>query len=312
MLNMPHPIQYQGSKRIIAPVILRYFPKPIDVLYEPFAGSAAISIASAVRGMANSYVINDLNKPLAELLKIIVEKPEETASAYEKIWFGQDSTNSIEHYYRIREEFNKTQDPKLFLYLLARCVKGSVRYNADGLFNQSPDKRRLGTRPDTMKQNIFGVSHLLKGKASFSCLDYKNVLVDARPQDLIYMDPPYQGVCGDRDSRYLSGVCFSEFAEALEKLNSRDIAYIVSYDGRRGDKKFGELLPDELNLCRVEIEAGKSTQATLLGKEEVTYESLYLSRSLLKKLALVPTDFKKTKIRQFTLFEPSSAYTRIT
>jgi len=311
MNNLPHPIQYQGSKRILAPVIMRYFPKPIEILYEPFAGSAAISIAAAARGLAKSYFINDLNRPLSELLRVIVEKPEETASFYEKTW-NEQSENSIEHYYRIRDEFNRTQDPKLFLYLLARCVKGSVRYNADGLFNQSPDKRRLGTKPDTMRQNIYGVSHLLKGKASFFALDYKNALESVQPHDLIYMDPPYQGVCGDHDSRYLSGVGFSEFADTLEKLNSKDISYIVSYDGRRGDKKFGELLPDGLNLCRVEIEAGRSTQATLLGKDEVTYESLYLSKSLLKKLSLTPTDFKKTKVRQFTLFEPSSAYAKTT
>jgi len=32
----------------------------------------------------------------------------------------------------------------MLLYLLDRCVKGAVRYNKEGWFNQSPDKRRLG------------------------------------------------------------------------------------------------------------------------------------------------------------------------
>ena len=52
----------------------------------------------------------------------------------------------------------------MFLYLLARCIKGAVRYNNEGMFNQSPDKRRLGTRPETMRQNIMAVSLLLRGK----------------------------------------------------------------------------------------------------------------------------------------------------
>lgn len=124
------------------------------------------------------------------------------------------------------------------------------------MLNQSPDKRRHGTQPKTMRTNIFGVSTLLKGKAEFSSLDYRNILVKAKTTDLVYMDPPYQGVCGERDSRYLSGIYHGDFVSALEVLNTKGIPYIVSYDGRRGDKIFGELLPASLDLTRVELEAG--------------------------------------------------------
>ena len=185
MKNLPHPIQYQGSKRNLAPVILRYVPTGVDRLIEPFAGSAAISISAAARQIAKFYVINDLNKPLAELLRLIVESPIEIASFYEAVWKEQHQ-DSVEHYYRIRDDFNRTQDPRLFLYLLARCVKGAVRYNGDGLFNQSPDKRRRGTKPETMRTSIIGVSRLLKGKAGFSSLDYTEVLAQAGINDLIY------------------------------------------------------------------------------------------------------------------------------
>lgn len=307
MNNIPHPIQYQGSKRNLAPIILRYVPNGIERLIEPFAGSAAISIAAATRQMAKSYVINDLNKPLIELLHLIVEDPIETASFYETTWKEQH-LDSIEHYYRVREDFNRTQDPRLFLYLLARCVKGAVRYNTDGLFNQSPDKRRRGTRPETMRANIIGVSSLLKGKAIFSSLDYTAVLAQAGTADLVYMDPPYQGVCGDRDPRYLSGISYSNFVSALEELNARGISYIVSYDGRRGDRTFGELLPSPLGLTRVELEAGRSSQATLLGRDEITYESLYLSRALTEKLAHKPTDHYRPHEQQHILLEPGAHY----
>ena len=307
MKTIPHPIQYQGSKRNLASVILRYVPKGVDCLIEPFAGSAAISIAASARQMARTYTVNDLNKPLAELLRLIVENPVETASFYEQIWNGQHD-DSIEHFYRIREDFNRTQDPRLFLYLLARCVKGSVRYNASGMFNQSPDKRRCGTRPETMRTNILGVSALLKGKASFSSSDYRDVLATAKTSDLVYMDPPYQGVCGDRDSRYFSGIGHGDFVAALEELNTRGVSYIVSYDGRRGDKTFGELLPSSLDLTRIELEAGRSSQSTLLGRDEVTYESLYLSQALTDKLAHKPTDYRQPHAQQYILLQPVAHY----
>lgn len=307
MKSIPHPIQYQGSKRNLAPIILRYAPQGIERLIEPFAGSAAISIAAAARRVAKSYVINDLNKPLIELLRLIVESPIETAAFYEAVWKEQHQ-DSIGHYYRVREDFNRTQDPRFFLYLLARCVKGAVRYNADGLFNQSPDKRRRGVKPETMRVNIIGVSRLLKDKAVFSSLDYTAILAKAGTADLVYMDPPYQGVCGDRDSRYLSGISYSDFVSTLEELNDRGILYIVSYDGHRGDKIFGELLPSSLGLTRVELEAGRSSQATLLGRDEITYESLYLSRALTEKLAHKPTDYHHLHEQQYLLLEPGTPY----
>jgi len=307
MKSIPHPIQYQGSKRNLAAVILRYVPKGVDCLIEPFAGSAAISIAVAARQMANNYLINDLNQPLADLLRLIVEFPVETALFYEQVWNAQHD-DSIEHFYRVREDFNRTQDPRLFLYLLSRCVKGSVRYNSNGLFNQSPDKRRFGTRPETMRANIFGVSTLLKQKTRFSALDYKDVLATAKTSDLVYMDPPYQGVCGDRDSRYFSGIGHTDFVAALEELNTRGISYIVSYDGRRGDKTFGELLPTSLDLTHIELDAGRSSQSTLLGRDEVTYESLYLSQALTDKLSHKPVDYHQPRAQQFALLEPSAHY----
>ncbi len=312
MKNLPHPIQYQGSKRNLAPLILPYFPKKVKRLVEPFSGTAAISIAAAARNISQVFWINDLNKPLIELLQLIVEHPEDIADAYTKIWYEQHH-DSIEHYYHIREQFNRTQDPKFFLYLLARCVKGSVRYNSEGLFNQSPDKRRKGTCPETMRRNIVGMSRLLQGKCYFSSLDYQSLFHQIDRDDVVYMDPPYQGVCGDRDSRYYAGIVFPEFVNALAELNNKHIVFLISYDGRKGAKTYGETLPESLQLKKIELEAGRSTQATLLGREEITIESLYLSSALLCQSSQPSTiAYIKPKGEQFILLETYEQYPAIT
>ncbi|HWP91358.1 MAG TPA: DNA adenine methylase [Thermodesulfobacteriota bacterium] len=309
-MKVPHPIQYQGSKRGLALTILRYLPVKMDRLVEPFAGSAAISIACAARGRAKTYWINDFNKPLAELLSLIINHPEELADSYKKIWMSQ-GPDTLEHYYRIREDFNRSHDPKLFLYLLARCVKGAIRYNSEGLFNQSPDKRRLGTKPETMRENILGVSMLLRGKAVISSHDYRDVLANVNEDDVVYMDPPYQGVCGDRDSRYFTGVSFEEFVAALKELNQRGIRYAVSYDGRTGSKTFGQTLPKHLNLTQIELEAGRSSQATLLGREVITVESLYLSAPLTEEVGATPYLHKRNNVEQMTLLETKTKYGKV-
>ena len=306
-MKVPHPIQYQGSKRTLASTILRYFPNKFIRLVEPFSGTAAISIACAARGKANSYWINDLNKPLAELLSLIINRPSEIAGYYEKIW-NQQHDDPIEHYYRVREDFNRTEDPRLFLYLLARCAKGSIRYNTEGLFNQSPDKRRHGTRPETMRENILGVSALLKGKSVISSFDYKDVLSNVNEDDVVYMDPPYQGVCGDRDSRYFSGISYEEFVAALSELNIRQIRYAVSYDGRTGNKTFGNRLPESLSLTLIELEAGRSSQATLLGRDAITVESLYLSPRLATEVKASPYFHRRRETEQLVLMESRGHY----
>jgi DNA adenine methylase len=306
-MKIPHPVQYQGSKRNLASTILHYLPNRFARLVEPFAGTAAISIACSMRSKSDSYWINDLNKPLAELMGLIIDHPSEIADHYTIIW-NQQHDNPIEHYYRIREDFNRTGDPGLFLYLLARCAKGSVRYNSNGLFNQSPDKRRHGTRPETMKENIFGVSALLKGKTIISSLDYKDVLSRIWEEDVVYMDPPYQGVCGDRDSRYFSGLSHKEFVSVLSELNAHQIRYAVSYDGRTGNKTFGNRLPDHLSLTLIEIEAGRSSQATLLGRQAITVESLYLSPRLATEVAASPYFHKRQETQQLILMEAPRHY----
>src|SRR6202034_347874 len=157
-------------------------------------------------------------------------------------------------YHDIRDDFNRTGRADHLLYLLARCVKASVRFNAEGGFNQSPDNRRMGMRPDTMRHNLLAASSLLRGRTECASLDYKDVVTRATNADLIYMDPPYQGVCGERDPRYLKAILFPEFVEVLESLNARDVSYLVSYDGRTGDKVHGHRLPSHLRLQLVELD----------------------------------------------------------
>lgn len=287
--KLPHLVQYQGSKRTLARQILQFFPNPIERLVEPFAGTAAISIATAAEERCHQFWLNDLNHPLIELLKLVIEDPEQITETYTDLWNEQHS-DSIGHYFQIREKFNQSCDPELFLYLLGRCVKGSVRYNSQGLFNQSPDKRRKGPQPATMSKNIAGISGLLKGKCEFTSLDYREVLKRVCPSDIIYLDPPYQGVCHHRDPRYFAGIDFDDFVVAIEELNNRNIQFLISYDGQRGNKKFGQLLPKYLGLQRIELKTGRSSQSTLLGREETTIESLYLSPNLSNRSFKVAED----------------------
>lgn len=285
MKRMPQPIPYQGSKRHIAHKILSAFPSQVNTLIEPFAGSAALSVAAAYHNQTKSFYLNDLNKPLMDLLHNIINNPHDIADQYQQLWQAQLGQEKA-FYNSIRSKFNKTHRPDYLLYLLARCVKASVRYNAMGEFNQSPDNRRKGRKPQSMRQEILGVSQLLQGKTLITSGDYSTILETLTQSDLIYMDPPYQGTSRNKDPRYYRGLDSTALIHFLVELNKRQSLFILSYDGRTGGKVHGVKLPAFLKLHRLEIYAGKSSQATLLGKNSETYESLYLSPALTQHLKL--------------------------
>ncbi|MCD7749244.1 MAG: DNA adenine methylase [Oscillospiraceae bacterium] len=291
--TIPHIVQYQGSKRKLAPQILQYMPKKIDRLVEPFSGMAAITVAAAYENRANSYWINDLNAPLVSILQEAVNSPQKLLEEYTAVWTEQFSCNDhVQHFYDVRDRFNNgEQTPANMLYLLARCVKGAVRYGKNGNFNQSPDKRRHGTRPDTLAKNIYEISNLLRGKTIFSSADYHEILRKVSSSDLVYMDPPYQGVTNVRDNRYYAGVPFDEFASSLEILNANNVDFLISYDGECGGKAYGEDLPESLGCKKIMLNAGPSSQATLLGKKSTTFEALYVSKNLIPFFEPIPYQF---------------------
>lgn len=281
-MRIPHPVPYQGSKRVLAAEIIDWFPVGVNRLIEPFAGSAAISLAAISKQKVESAWINDINAPLMDLWQTIVDDPHALAKQYEQLWFTQLGKER-EFYNLVRDRFNKDKQAHFFLYLLARCVKASVRYNSQGEFNQSPDHRRKGRSPQTMKRDILSASLLFRGKVSVTSLDYREVIQDADQNDIVYMDPPYQGVVGKRDPRYIQGIDHQDFVRSLEYLNKREVSYLISYDGTLGAKTYGRPLPRELDLTRIEIDCGRSSQATLLGRKDSTKESLYVSRALMSR-----------------------------
>ena len=286
MRRLPHPIPYQGSKRLLAPTILGSIQGQYHRLIEPFAGSAALTLAAASQRFTAHYWVNDSLTALVGIWESILQTPKQLADEYERIWTAQ-LTNPASFYIGIRDAYNEQPDPAKLLYLLARCVKNAVRFNRDGQFNQSPDHRRLGMHPQRMRESILGASSLLANKTRTSSCDYSEVLAEATAGDLVYMDPPYQGTSIGRDRRYHAPLDVERFIEQLDRLNSRRVSYIVSFDGRCGTRAYGADLPSELKLKKVEIEIGRSSQATLVGRSELTVESLYYSPTLATSIAAV-------------------------
>lgn len=277
--RLPHPVPYQGSKRALASRIGLFVPHDIDVWFEPFAGSAAMTLWALEARVARHYVIADVLAPIAALWQSIIEAPAETVQRYSEIWSGQ-KPGDRGYFNAVRARYNAGGDPVDLLYLICRCVKNAVRFNAAGHFTQSVDQRRLGMAPKRMATAIAAASALMRGRTEVRHGDWLETTADAGPRDFLYLDPPYLGTTIGRDRRYVRQLQQTDLIVGLEGLRARGVRFALSYDGMTGRKTYGAPLPDALGLTRLLLDAGTSAQATLSGRSERTVESLYLSPGL--------------------------------
>jgi len=153
-----------------------------------------------------------------------------------------------------------------------------------------------------MRYDIMNVSNLLKGKVTFYSQDYEQLLDMATERDLVYMDPPYQGTAKNGGFRYLENLNHDDFLISLSRLNQRNVPFILSYDGRTDNKTYGEELPNELRLHKIEIDAGRSSIATLHSRNERTFEAVYISDNL-ASISHINKRIETFSVKLPTLFE---------
>lgn len=260
-------IKWSGSKRSQASKIVSHFCK-FETYYEPFIGGGSVLYqVNPIKAIAG-----DINKPLIELWNHIKYNPEKISEEYQIRWIKLQE-EGYKYYYYVRDRFNKEFSPFDLLFLSRTCVNGLIRYNKDGEFNNSFHHSRSGINPDTLDKIIFDWSVRIQG-TEFIHGDYRMVTNSADKNDLVYLDPPYFGTKG----RYFGTIDYNEFIEYLYDLKSRDVRYILSYDGKRGEKDYIKGIPKDLYERHLLLESGNSTFRKVIDKKvEKVIESLYIS-----------------------------------
>lgn len=266
-MKVPSLIKWTGTKRSQAAAIASYVPDH-DRYIEPFVGSGAALFLMAKPGA----IAGDVYLPLIELWRMVQDEPTALADNYRQHWeaLHQDLP---EYFYKVRKQFNTNPNPTDLNFLLRTCVNGIVRFNDAGQFNNSFHLSRPGMHPDRYRAIVMEWHHRLQC-VSFQCQDYADTLAEARSGDFVYLDPPYLG----SKQRYIQNIDMERFLQALENLNSRNIRWALSFDGRRGGRELYEPLPKELYRHHLLLESGNSTVGKVLNSSvEMVEESLYLN-----------------------------------
>ena len=266
-------IKWSGSKRSQSEDIVKRFPKEIDTYYEPFVGGASVLfqlLHSDVR--VKNYICSDINEDLINLWNIIKDDPDTLCSKYEEMWNELNNKPNVdlkrEYYNNMRDEYNKTRDPQLFLFLSRTCVNGLIRYNSKNEFNTSFHFSRKGIEPNRLKSIVMQWSNILNEKGvKFVHQSYD--VIEPQENDFMYLDPPYINTKG----MYFGNIDYVALWEFLRNVKS---GYIMSFDGITGDTDNTYNVPEDIYTSHEYLYSGISGFNKIHNQSKYVKESLYI------------------------------------
>ena len=265
--RIPSLVKWTGSKRSQAHIIHDYIPK-YNRYYEPFLGGGAMLYLNA----HERAIASDIYAPLIELWILVRDRLNTVVNHYNDNWnkLQHDLPN---HFYRVRDRYNKTHDPLDLLFLTRTCVNGIIRFNKDGEFNNSFHLSRKGMHPHNFSIIANNWSDIIK-EVEFICADYSEIFDKAKRGDFMYLDPPY----AQSKNRYIINLDIKQFFSDLRRLNSKGVKYALSFDGKRDDIDLSYDVPNDIYLRKILINNGHSAIHKVLNDKKATVgESLYLN-----------------------------------
>ena len=183
-------VRWAGGKRQIVKQIIQLLPITYEQYYEPFLGGGALFFALDLKG--KKVTLNDLNPYLIGAYNFI-KNSDSLSKLIPKLKKFQNQ-NSSEFYYLSRNIFNSTTNFNkkitIFFYLNKVCFNGLYRENDKGLFNVPYNNNFSKELFDFV--NINKVHEYLNfNQVNILNQDYKMIFKNAKKNDFVYFDPPY-------------------------------------------------------------------------------------------------------------------------
>ena len=177
-------LKWAGGKFSLVDTLRPMFPEGKRFV-EPFVGAGSVFLNTDYE----EYVLNDINQDLINLYLKLKSAPIVFIDDAKHL-FTQEK-NCADAYYEIRKAFNATDDPYqrslYFLYLNRHGYNGLCRYNKSGGYNVPFGKYKKPYFPEA--ELLFFAEK--SQRATFTCLNYRDVFERSQHNDVIYCDPPY-------------------------------------------------------------------------------------------------------------------------
>ena len=194
------PLKCQGIKRRLVPFILaaiRWDGRGRWI--EPFLGSGVVLFNVQPR----RALVSDINPHIIALYRgiqsgritpdVVRQHLQREGQLLADTGPGADES----YYYEVRQRFNDHHDPLDYLFLNRSCFNGMVRFNQKGQFNvpfcRKPQRFRKAYITRICNQ-VQAVQQVMEGRDwAFEVAPWQDTLERCRPDDFVYLDPPYIG-----------------------------------------------------------------------------------------------------------------------
>ena len=180
-------LKYPGGKGRVLPYLSPYF-SPADTFVEPFVGSGVVFLNTNYK----HYILSDLCADLINTFQAVKDNVAEVVYGCKALFTAANNTEN--HYYRLRDIFNSTTEPKLkaplLIYLNRHCFNGLVRYNKAGKFNVPFGSY---TKPYLPEAELFYAAEKLQA-AKLYCQDFTQTFTMIGKDCMVYCDPPYDPI----------------------------------------------------------------------------------------------------------------------
>jgi len=195
-------LKWAGGKGRLLAQLLPLLPPGVEARRhaEPFFGGGAMFFARR----PGRALLADVNGELIAAYEMVRDRLDEVLRALAPHAEAHDP----EHYYRVRDRYNARlgsppERAAMFIYLNRTCFNGLHRVNRRGEFNVPAGRYR---NPRILDPEGLRVASAALQGATLRCADFEALLVDARPGDFVYFDPPYHPVSGTaRFTDYATG-----------------------------------------------------------------------------------------------------------
>jgi len=219
-------LKWAGGKYGLIDDISQLLPQG-DRLVEPFVGAGSVFLNTDYK----HYLLNDVNKDLINLYKLIQSDAKEYITESRKL-FNADG-NTSERYYDIRQQFNATSDSFersiYFLYMNRHGYNGLCRYNLKGGYNVPFGRYKKPYFPEAELWNFAEKSQ----QATFTSHCFRESFKQAKAGDVIYCDPPYAPLSPTASFTSYSGQGFKlidqqHLAQVAEQAQAAQIPVLIS------------------------------------------------------------------------------------
>lgn len=214
------PVNYSGSKDTLVPEIVKALPPNVDVFIDAMGG--AFNVGANISAL-DKVVYNEMNPFVYELVSWIVNTPGEKLikDIEQKIeQFGMDKADETA-YKRLRDAYNRNQNPLELFVLHMYSFQNMIRFNGSHKFNTPVG---VAGYSEDMKQRILE----FKVKApnlELINMDYADIDWESYPPNTVfYFDPPYYitSAAYNDGKRGLKGWGLNEELELLNVLKRID------------------------------------------------------------------------------------------